>query len=129
MTQYCRDRAREELSLMMGGGAATGVAGTIPVVGAVVFGTSFTVIQATVIYRIAQIYDVDITDMDIIDPGKWGPGSGAIMAAIVGTIAGFIPGVGVLVQPAVGAATVKAFGEAAIAYFENIYPNKIYVKK
>jgi hypothetical protein len=37
-----------------------------------------------------------------------------------------IPGIGGLVQPAIGADAVKAFGEAAIAYFESIHPDKIY---
>ncbi|MGI2907951.1 hypothetical protein [Tolypothrix sp. VBCCA 56010] len=129
MPKYCRDQAREELFLMMGGGAATGVAGAIPIVGAAAFNLSLTAVQAAVVTRIAQIYDVDI-----IAAGGAGALAGAIIAAgagqllarVGGTIAGFIPGVGGLVQPAIGAGAVKAFGEAAIAYFENIHPNKIY---
>lgn len=129
MPKYCRDQAREELLLMMGGGALTGVAGGIPVVGAAAFNVSLTAVQAAVVTRIAQVYDVDI-----IAAGGAGALAGAIIAAgagqllarVGGTIAGFIPGVGGLVQPAIGAGAVKAFGEAAIAYFENMHPNKIY---
>ena len=129
MPKYCRDQAREELFLMMGGGALTGVAGGIPVVGAAAFNLSLTAVQGAVVIRIAQIYDVDI-----IAAGGAGALAGAIIAAgggqllarLGGTIAGFIPGVGGLVQPAIGAGAVKAFGEAAIAYFENMHPNKIY---
>lgn len=132
MTTYCRDQAREELTLMMGGGALCGVAGGIPVVGAGVFNASLTAVQAAVVTRIAQVYDVDI-----IAAGGAGALAGAIIAAgggqllarVGGTLAGMIPGVGGLVQPAIGAGAVKAFGEATIAYFENLYPNKIYVKK
>ena len=114
--KYCRDQARDELLLMMGGGAATGVAGSIPIIGAIAFNTSLTVVQAVVVTRIAQVYNVDI-----IAAGGAGALAGAIIAAgggqllarVGGTIAGFIPGIGGLVQPAVGAAAVKAFGEAA----------------
>lgn len=131
MPKYCRDQAREELFLMMGGGVATGVLGGIPVVGAAAFNLSLTAVQAAVVTHIAQIYDVDI-----IAAGGAGALAGAIIAAgtgqllarVGGTIAGFIPGVGGLVQPAIGAGAVKAFGEAAIAYFENMHPNKIYYK-
>jgi uncharacterized protein (DUF697 family) len=129
MPKYCRDQARQELFLMMGGGALTGVAGGIPVVGAATFNLSLTAVQVAVVTRIAQVYDVDI-----IAAGGAGALAGAIIAAgggqllarLGGTIAGFIPGVGGLVQPAIGAGAVKAFGEAAIAYFENMHPNKIY---
>ena len=58
--KYCRDQARDELLLMMGGGAATGVAGSIPIIGAGVFNASLTVVQAAVVTRIAQVYNVDI---------------------------------------------------------------------
>jgi uncharacterized protein (DUF697 family) len=127
--KYCRDQAREELLLMMGGGAATGVAGGIPIVGAGVFNVSLAAVQAAVVARIAQVYEVDI-----IAAGGAGAlaaaiiagGGGQLLARVGGTIAGFIPGVGGLVQPVVGAAAVKAFGEAAIAYFESMHPDKIY---
>nr|WP_233786931.1 hypothetical protein [Dulcicalothrix desertica] len=46
MTTYCRDQAREELTLMMGGGALCGVAGGIPVVGAKFFVILTCLIQA-----------------------------------------------------------------------------------
>jgi hypothetical protein len=42
-------------------------------------------------------------------------------------IARFIPGLGLVVQPVMGATTVKVFGEVAITYFENMYPHKVYV--
>ena len=58
--KYCCDQARDELLLMMGGGAATGVAGSIPIIGAGVFNASLTVVQAAVVTRIAQVYNVDI---------------------------------------------------------------------
>lgn len=44
-------------------------------------------------------------------------------------IAGFIPGLGLVVQPAMGATTVKVLGEVAITYFENMYPHKVYSPK
>lgn len=53
-------------------------------------------------------------------------GGGQLLFRIGGGIAGFIPGIGQIVQPTIGAGAVKAFGEAAIAYFENMYPDKIY---
>ncbi|MDB9307012.1 MULTISPECIES: hypothetical protein [Cyanophyceae] len=129
MPKFCRDQAREELWLMMGGGAAAGMAGGVPFIGAIAFNTSLTAVQAAVVTRIASVYDVDL-----IPAG----GAGAIAAAIIamgggqllfrvgGGIVGFIPGIGQVVQPAIGASAVKAFGEAAIAYFEKKYPHKIY---
>jgi hypothetical protein len=60
MYKYCRDQAREELWLMMGGGAASGVAGAVPIFGAIAFQGSLTVIQAAVVTRIAQVYKFDI---------------------------------------------------------------------
>ncbi|MBD2214700.1 hypothetical protein H6G27_33355 [Nostoc linckia FACHB-104] len=132
MPKYCRDQAREELWLMMGGGAAAGVVGGVPVIGAIAFNAGLTAVQAAIVTRIAQVYGVDL-----IPAGGAGAIAGAIMAMgggqllfrIGGGIAGFIPGVGQVVQPAIGAAAVKAFGEAAIAYFENMYPDKFYGQK
>ena len=74
--KYCRDQAKEELLLMMGGGAATGVAGNIPIIGAGVFNASLTVVQAAVVTRIAQVYGVDI-----IAAGGAGALAGVIIAA------------------------------------------------
>lgn len=132
MTKYCRDQARDELWLMMGAGATAGVAGGVSIIGALTFQTSLASVQGVVVTRIAQIYDVN-----------WIPasGAGAIAAAIIGMgggqflfrmgsmIAGFIPGLGLVVQPAMGTAAVKALGEVAITYFENMYPHKIYSPK
>ncbi len=132
MVKYCQDQARDELNLMMGGGLAAGVAGGIPVLGAATFNVSLTAIQALVVTRIARVYNVDLVPAG---------GAGAIAAAIIamgggqllfrmgGTVAGLIPGIGSFVQPAIGAGAVKAFGEAAIAYFEDRYPNKIYSRE
>jgi uncharacterized protein (DUF697 family) len=114
---------------MMGGGAASGVAGAVPFFGAVAFQGTLTVIQAAVVTRIAQVYK-----FDLVAAGGAGAIAGAIIAAgggqllfrIGGGMAGMIPGIGGLVQPAIGAGAVKAFGEAAIAYFESIHPDKIY---
>lgn len=129
MLKYCRDQARDELWSMMGYGAATGLGGGIPGIGAITFNTGLTAVQAAIVYRIAQVYDEDL-----IPAGGAGAiaaivvamGGGTALARIGGTLAGFVPGIGSLVQPAIGAAAVKAFGEAAIAYFESRYPDKIY---
>jgi uncharacterized protein (DUF697 family) len=129
MVKYCRDQARDELWLMMGGGAAAGAAGGVPILGALAFQTSLTAVQVAVVTRISKVYGVDLI------PGIGaGAAVGAIMAMggsqllfrIAGGVAGVIPGVGGLIQPGIGAGAVKAFGEAAIAYFEQMYPNKIY---
>ncbi len=129
MPKYCSDQARDELWLMMGGGVTAGLAGGVPGVGAFNFQTSLTAVQAAVISRIAQVYDVDLLPAG---------GAGAIAAAIIamgggqllfrmgGMIATFVPGIGQIVQPIIGAFAVKAFGEVAIAYFEKMYPQKIY---
>jgi uncharacterized protein (DUF697 family) len=114
---------------MMGGGAATGVLGGIPVIGALAFNAGLTAVQAAVVTRIAQVYNVDL-----IPAGGAGAVAGAViamggaqlLARVSGTIAGMVPIIGQFVQPAIGAGAVKAFGEAAITYFENMYPNKIY---
>ncbi len=129
MIKYCRDQAREELWLMMGGGAAAGVAGGVPLIGALTFNAGLTAVQTAVVTRIAQVYNVDL--MAAAGAGGIGGaitamGGGQLLFRIGGGIAGFIPGVGQVVQPAIGAGAVKAFGEAAIAYFENMYPDKIY---
>ncbi len=129
MDKYCRDQARDELWLMMGGGAAAGFAGGVPLFGAAAFQASLTAVQFAVVTRIAQVYD-----FDMVPAG----GAGAIAAAIIamgggqllfrlgGGVAGVIPIVGSVIQPGIGAGAVKAFGEAAIAYFEKIHPDKIY---
>lgn len=129
MVKYCRDQARNELWLMMGGGVAAGAAGGVPFLGAVVFQTGLTAVQIAVVTRIAKVYDVDL-----IPAGGAGAIAGAIMAMggsqllfrLGGGVAGVIPIVGGLIQPGIGAGAVKAFGEAAIAYFEKMYPDKIY---
>ena len=89
MVQYCRDQARNELWLMMGGGVAAGGAGAIA--GAIMV-----------------------------------MGGSQLLFRLGGGVAGVIPIIGGLIQPGIGAGAVKAFGEAAIAYFEKMYPDKIY---
>ncbi|MBE9037779.1 hypothetical protein [aff. Roholtiella sp. LEGE 12411] len=129
MPKYCRDQARDELWLMMGGGVTAGVAGWVPVMGALTFQTGLAGVQATVVTRIAQVYDVDLIPaggLGAIAAAIIAMGGGQLLFRIGGIIAGFIPGIGQVVQPAIGAAAVKVFGEVAIAYFENMYPNKIY---
>ncbi|MDB9453085.1 hypothetical protein PN478_14005 [Dolichospermum circinale CS-534/05] len=129
MVQYCRDQARNELWLMMGGGVAAGAIGGVPILGAVAFQTGLTAVQIAVVTRIAQVYDVDL-----IPAGGAGAIAGAIMVMggsqllfrLGGGVAGVIPIIGGLIQPGIGAGAVKAFGEAAIAYFEKMYPDKIY---
>ncbi|WP_242054080.1 hypothetical protein [Nostoc sp. FACHB-888] len=104
MPKYCRDQARDELWLMMGGGAAVGVAGGVPVIGAFTFNTGLIAVQASVVTRIAQVYNVDL-----IPAGGAGAVAGAIIAMgggqllfrIGGGIAGFIPGIGQIVQPTI----------------------------
>ncbi|MBE9209010.1 hypothetical protein IQ244_21200 [Nostoc sp. LEGE 06077] len=132
MNKYCRDQARDELWLMMGAGATAGIASGVSIIGAFTFQASLAGVQAAVVTRIAQVYDVNLIPAS---------GAGATAAAIIamgggqflfemgGMIAGLIPGIGQVVQPAIGATAVKVLGEVAITYFENMYPNKIYSQK
>ncbi|MBD2498523.1 hypothetical protein [Nostoc sp. FACHB-280] len=132
MNKYCRDQARDELWLMMGAGAAAGIAGGTFMIGVVTFQAGLAGVQAAVVSRIAQVYGVNLIPAS---------GAGATAAAIIamgggqflfemgGMIAGWVPGIGQVVQPVIGATAVKVFGEVAITYFENIYPNKIYSQK
>ncbi len=122
--EYCRDKARKELALMMGGGA---VVGAVPVPGAFTAGT--TAVQIAMVTRLAKIYGFSLEAA-----GGAAAVAGAIMvfggantlSKIAGEASTFIPFVGWLAKPAIAAAATKAFGEAAIAYFESHYPNKIY---
>lgn len=124
-SKYCRDKAREDLPKMIASGA---VSGAVPVPGAFTAGT--TVIQLYVVKRIAEIYGVNIEEMPggikAIATAIAALGIGSTVGKVAGEAASFIPVVGWLAKPAIGAATTKAFGEAAIAYFENIYPDKVY---
>jgi len=129
MPKYCRDQARDQLWLMMGSGATAGVAGWVPVIGVLTFQTGLAGVQASVVTRIAQVYDVDSIPaggVGAIAAAIMAMGGGQLLLRIGGTIAGFVPGIGQVVQPAIGAAAVKVFGEVAIAYFEYMYPDKIY---
>lgn len=129
MPKYCRDQARDELWLMMGGGATAGVIAGVPAIGALTFHTSLAGVQAAVVTRIAQVYDLNSIPAGgagAIAAAITAMGGGQLLFRIGGTIAGFFPGIGQVVQPAIGAVAVKALGEVAIAYFENMYPNKIY---
>jgi uncharacterized protein (DUF697 family) len=132
MIKYCREQARDELWLMMGAGATAGIAGGISPIAAIAFQTSLASVQGVVVTRIAQIYGVNLIPAS---------GAGAMAAAIIGMgggqflfrmgsiIAGFMPGIGLVVQPVMGATTVKALGEVAITYFEHKYPHKVYSPK
>jgi len=126
MSEYCRDKARQELTLMLAGGCAAGIA---PIPGAMTVG--LTAVQTAVVYRIARIYDYQV---------EAAGGVAALVAAIIarsgatflvgraaGEVANFIPLVGWVVKPAIGAGATKAFGEATIAFFESLSPNKIYI--
>lgn len=125
MIQYCRDKARQELNLILAGGAATGIA---PIPGAMTLG--LTALQTAVVYRIARIYDYKV---------EAAGGAAALVAAILarsgaswavgrvaGEVANFVPVVGWAIKPAIGVGTTKAFGEATIAFFENLSPNKVF---
>ena len=129
-TRYCRDQARDELLLMLGGGAAAGLAGEIPVFGTEAYNIAMTAIQGLIVSRISTIYG-----MEILAAGGAGALAGTIMAAgganllllAAFQVGNYLPiGVRQLVRPGVSAAAAWGFGEATIAYFETRYPNKIY---
>ncbi|MDD1438038.1 hypothetical protein MEN24_17105, partial [Dolichospermum sp. ST_sed10] len=113
-------------------GATAGIAGGISPMAAIAFQTSLASVQGVVVTRIAQIYGVNLIPAS---------GAGAMAAAIIGMgggqflfrmgsiIAGFMPGLGLVVQPVMGATTVKVLGEVAITYFEHKYPHKVYRPK
>ena len=97
---------------MMGGGAASGFAGAVPIFGAITFQGSLTVIQASVVTRIAQVYKFDIVaagGAGVIAGAIIAMGGGQLLFRIGGGVAGMIPGIGGLVQPAIGAGAVKGF--------------------
>lgn len=124
MSKLCRDQAKDELPLLAGGGAAAGV---IPI--PFLFTAGITLAQIAVVNRIARIYSADG-----VPAGSGAALAGAVMIAggadllskIAGELSGLIPFAGRLVKPALGASATWAFGEAAIAYFENLYPNRLY---
>ena len=124
MPKYCRDKAREELTLLIGGGAAAGI---VPIPGAFTAGT--TVIQIAVVNRMARIYGFSVEAAGgaaAVAAAIMLVGGASTLGKVAGEAANFIPVVGWLAKPAIGAATTKAFGEAAIAYFENTSPSKFY---
>ncbi len=128
--RYCRDQAHDELLLMLGGGAAAGLAGEIPVFGTEAFNVAITAMQGLIVSRIATIYG-----MDVIPAGGAGALAGTIMAAgganllllAAWQLGSYLPpGLRQIARPSVSVLAAWAFGEAAIAYFENRYPNRIY---
>jgi len=130
MTKYCRDQAREELILMLGGGAAAGLAGEIPVIGARAFSVAVSAVQVAIVARIASIYGVNL-----LAAGGAGALAGTIMAVgganfvlmVAEQFAGLLPpGFRQVARPTLGAGSALAFGVAAIAYFETAYPNQIF---
>ena len=125
MPEYCHDKAREALNIMMAGACAAGIA---PIPGAMTVG--LTVVQTAVVYRIARIYDFRVEAAGgvaaLIAAILAKSGSAILMGRVAGEVANFVPLIGWAVKPAIGAGTTKAFGEATIAFFENIHPNKIY---
>ncbi|MCS6813212.1 MAG: hypothetical protein NZ772_06535 [Cyanobacteria bacterium] len=131
-TRYCRDQARDELLLMLGGGAAAGLAGEIPVFGTQAFNVSITAVQGLIVSRIAAIYG-----MEILAAGGAGALAGTIMAAgganllllAAWQLGRYLPpGLRQIARPSVSAAAAWVFGEAAIAYFESRYPNRVYTQ-
>lgn len=131
MTKYCCDQARDELWLMMGAGATAGITGGISPIGAISFQTNLAIIQGMVITRIAQIYDLNsipASGAGAIATAITAIGGGQLLFNLCSMITGFIPGMGSVVQPVIGAAAVKVLGEVAITYFEHKYPHKIYSK-
>lgn len=126
--KYSRDKAREDLPRMIATGAASSA---VPIPGAFTAGT--TVVQLYVVKRIAEIYGVKVEELPggvkAIVTAVTALGIGSTVGKVAGEAASFIPVVGWLAKPAIGAATTKAFGEATIAYFENIYPDRVYVSE
>lgn len=125
MIEYCRDKSRKELDLMLAGGCAAGIA---PIPGAMTIG--LTAVQTAVVYRIARIYDVQVEAAGgvaaLVAAIVARSGASVLVGRVAGEAANFVPLIGWAIKPAIGAGTTKVFGEAAIAFFENMYPNKIY---
>jgi uncharacterized protein (DUF697 family) len=128
--KYCRDQARDELLLMLGSGAAAGLAGELPVFGTEAYNVAITAVQGLIVSRIATIYG-----MELIAAGGAGALAGTIMAAgganllllAAWQLGSYLPlGFRQIARPGVSALAAWAFGEAAIAYFESRHPNQIY---
>jgi len=124
MTKLCREQAREELILLAGGGAAAGVLTISPL-----FTASMTLAEIAVVNRIARIYGVDLAAAGGASAaaGALMIGGGAeLLSRISLEVAVRIPFISQVVKPVLGASTVWLTGEAAIAYFESRYPDKVY---
>ncbi|GEM_PF-2108677 len=126
MSKLARDQAGEELLLMMGGGAAVGF---IPL--PIVFTVGISTVEFAVVNRIARIYDVDIVaagGVASLAAAVMAAGGGNFLHTIAGEIANYIPipFLKEVVKPVIGAGAVGSFGVATIAYFENLYPGKLY---
>lgn len=126
MPEYCRDKARDELNLMLAGGCAVGIA---PIPGAMTIG--LTAVQTAVVYRIARIYDYQIEAAGsvaaLVAAIMARSGATVLVGKVSGEVANFVPLVGWAAKPAIAVGTTKAFGEATIAFFEARSPNKIYI--
>jgi uncharacterized protein (DUF697 family) len=124
--KYCRDKAKEELPKMIGIGAASSA---VPLPGAFTVGT--TAVQLYLVKTIAEIYGVNIEELPDGVKGVVAAilalGIGSTVGKIAGEAASFIPIIGWMAKPAIGAATTKLFGESTIKYFESIYPDKVYI--
>ncbi len=126
MPEYCCDKARAELNLMLAGGCAAGIA---PIPGAMTVG--LTTVQTAVVYRIARIYDYKIEAAGgvaaLVAAIMARSGASFLVGRAAGEVANFVPLIGWAVKPAIGAGTTKAFGETTITFFETMSPNKIYI--
>jgi uncharacterized protein (DUF697 family) len=82
--------------------------------------------EVALIYSIGKIYGVDLSRTDVaIIASTLGIGSAALRVPVV-EICNYFPFIGWAVKATIAAITIESVGAAAIAYFEQKYPGKIF---
>lgn len=125
MSKLAKNVSRDYVNTFAVGGAAWSL---VPIPGHSIV---LTLAEATMLANIAKVYGLSFQGAigSLLFKAIMLKIGGSVLLKGLSEVLTFIPVVGWLAKPAVSAAAIKGFGEAAIAFLEDAFPNQKAYKK
>jgi len=120
MSKLAKNVSRDYVNTFVVGGAAWSL---VPIPG---HSLVLTAAEATMLANIAKVYGLRLQGAigSLLFKAIMLKIGGSVLLKGLSEVLTFVPVVGWLAKPAVSAAAIKGFGEAAIAYLEDAFPNQ-----
>ncbi|MEW5854390.1 MAG: hypothetical protein AB2A00_36785 [Myxococcota bacterium] len=123
-TVRCRDKAWQWVNLASAGAVPLSL---VPIPG--FSSTSLTAIEVALIYQVAKIYGVSLSQVDLtVLAGTIGVGSLALKAGVAEML-NFVPVAGWAAKAAIAPSVVRGIGGLVIKHFEDKYPGREFTAK